>query len=64
MAYKDKSNAVAYNNKWIGEKYDRINLLVPKGDRDRIRARAEALGESVQQYINRLIADDMRERRG
>lgn len=46
-------------NKYISKAYDRINLTVPKGDKDRIRDHAASTGESVNAYINRLIAQDM-----
>lgn len=51
---------VAYKNKFIAENYDRINLTVPKGKKDEIKAHAEALGESVNAYIWRLIQEDMK----
>lgn len=46
-------------NKYMKENYDRINLTVPRGNKDVIKAHAEGLGESVNGYINRLIAADM-----
>ena len=46
-------------NKYIANAYDRINLTVPKGKKDEIKAHAEALGESVNGYIWRLIQEDM-----
>ena len=46
-------------NKYIQKAYDRINLTVPKGDKDKIKAYAESKGESVNGYINRLISEDM-----
>lgn len=46
-------------NKYISKKYDRINLIVPKGYKELIQARAEANGESLTGYINRLISADM-----
>lgn len=57
---KEKFDKVAYNNKFIAEAYDRINLTVPKGEKARIKAHAEARGESVNGYINRLIEEDMK----
>lgn len=39
--------------------YDRITIRVYKGEQDHIKARAASLGESVNGYINRLIAEDM-----
>lgn len=46
-------------NKYIANAYDRINLTVPKGKKDEIKAHAEALGESVNGYIWRLIQEDI-----
>lgn len=48
-----------YRNGWIAEKLDRINLTVPKGRKDIIRAHAEAQGESVNAFINRAISEVM-----
>ena len=51
------------NNKWIASAYDRINLCIPKGRKDIIKAHAESKGESVNAYINRVI-DEALERDG
>lgn len=56
---KSPFDKVAYNNSFIAQAYDRINLTVPKGKKAEIRAHAEAQGESVNAYINRLIEADM-----
>lgn len=48
------------SNKYIEKAYDRINLTVPKGEKERIREHAESMGESVNGYINRLIEEDMK----
>lgn len=47
-------------NKYIEKKYDRINLVVPKGEKDRIREHAEANGESVNGFIQRAISEQMK----
>ena len=39
--------------------YDRINLTVKKGDKEKIQAHAEARGESANGFINRAIAETM-----
>lgn len=44
-------------NKYVKEKYDRILLTMPKGRKEQIQAAAEARGESVNGFINRLISD-------
>lgn len=46
-------------NKWISKAYDRINLTVPKGQKEDIQAHAAALGESVNGFIGRAIAEAM-----
>ena len=46
-------------NRYIAAAYDRINLTVPKGQRDVIKAHAESLGESVNGYIWRIIREDI-----
>lgn len=43
-------------NRYISKAYDRINLTVPKGEKERIKAHAEAMGESVNGFIARAIA--------
>lgn len=52
-------NQIAYQNGYIKEKYDRINLTVPKGRKEEIRKKAAAGGKSVNEYINSLIDNDM-----
>lgn len=51
------------NKKWndanMKEMYDRIQLVVPKGQREIIKDRAAALGLSVNQYILGLVASDL-----
>ena len=48
-----------YKNNWQKENVDRINLIVPKGQKDAIKAHAEARGESVNGFINRAIDEAM-----
>lgn len=42
-------------NKYIDKKYDRINLTVPKGHKDKIKAHVHTTGESVNGFILRAI---------
>lgn len=42
-------------NKYNRKAYDRINIMVPRGDRDVIRAVAEMNGMSMNEYISRLV---------
>ena len=48
-----------YKNKYNLEKYDRINFTVNKGDKEKIKERAEALGMSINSYIRSLIMNDI-----
>ena len=48
-----------YRNEWIAEKLDRINLTVPKGRKEIIKAHAAAHGESVNGFFNRAINEAM-----
>lgn len=52
--------SAAVKNKWNANAYDRIAVVVPKGQKDAIKARAESQGESVNAYIWRLIQEDMK----
>lgn len=49
-----------YKNNWQKENVDRVNLTMPKGKKDTIKAHAEAQGESVNGFINRAIDETMK----
>jgi len=42
-------------NKYVKNNYDRVNVTMPKGKREEIKAHAETKGESVNGFINRAI---------
>lgn len=46
-------------NEWIAKAYDRINLTVPKGQKEVIQAAATEQGESVNEYIKKAIIQRM-----
>ena len=46
-------------NKYHRTHYDRVNLIVPKGQRDVFRAHAEAQGESLNAFVCRAIREAM-----
>lgn len=46
-------------NKYMKENYDRVNLTLPKGQKDKVKACADAAGESVNAYIARAIEERM-----
>lgn len=46
-------------NRYMAKAYDRITILVPKGDKETIKAHAQAMGESTNAFIGRAIAETM-----
>ena len=48
-------------NRYIAKSYERINLTVPKGKKERIQNFAQSVGESVNGFINRAIDEAMKE---
>ena len=46
-------------NKWIAKTYDRVNLTLPKGQKDIVQNHATARGESVNGFIGRAIGEAM-----
>ena len=63
MAFKEKSEAIKYNNEFNKKAYDRINLTIPKGQKEVIQAAAMAAHESVNAYIYAAVLQRM-EREG
>ena len=57
MDEKQKFDKVKYKNQFIAEKYDRINLTVPKGQKEKIAAHADARGEKLNAFIQRAIKE-------
>lgn len=56
---KEKFNKTKYDNRFISENYDRINLTVQKGGKAKIKAHANQRGETVNGFINRAITETM-----
>ena len=55
---KPKSRS-QYLNQWQTEHCDRVNLTMPKGKKELVRAHAESRGESLNGFINRAIDETM-----
>ena len=51
--------STASRNKYNAKAYDRLNLVVPKGQREQIQAYAKRQGMSLNGYITSLIKADM-----
>lgn len=52
--------SAASKYKYNCKAYDRLAVMVPKGDRDIIKEAAEAEGKSINAYVVEAIADKMR----
>lgn len=48
-----------WQNDYIAKTYDRINLTVPKGEKENIQVAAQKTGESVNGFIWRLIQAEL-----
>lgn len=55
-ASKAQQRAVS---KYMKENYDEIKVRVEKGQKEAIKAHAEARGESVNGFVNRAISEAM-----
>ena len=58
MAVSEAKNRA--NKKWDAKNLDRIQLVVRAGEREQIRAAAEAAGESLNKYIVSATKDRMK----
>lgn len=47
--------STAAQNRYIAKAYDRVNLTLPKGRKDEVKAHAEQRGESLNGFIQRAI---------
>ena len=53
------NNKVKYNNEYNKGHYDRINLMIAKGYKERIKEKADSLGVGLSEYIFTLICNDL-----
>lgn len=51
-----KASAAA-KNRWNEKHYDRIMVVVPKGEREEIRAAAESAGQSMNAFIVQAVRE-------
>ena len=57
---KEKFNQVKYQNDFNKQKYDRVSLMLKKGQKEKIKTHAERFdGGSVNAFIQRAIAETM-----
>lgn len=58
------SKKTVYQNEWINRARDRINLNVPKGEKEQYTAHAAARGESLNGFIRRAVLETMQRENG
>ena len=46
-------------HKYVKANYDRLDLTMPKGRKEELKAHAQARGESVNAFINRAITETL-----
>ena len=46
-------------NKYVRDNYDRVNVNMAPGQKETVKAHAEARGESVNAFINRAVLETM-----
>lgn len=46
-------------NKYNSANYDSLRIVVPKGQKDKIKAHAEKRGESINGFVGRAISETM-----
>lgn len=51
--------SAASKNKYRDKAYDTISVFFPKGERDGVKAAADAAGQSMNAYIKQAIAERM-----
>lgn len=59
MEKRKTHTSAAVKNRYNAKAYDRITLVVKKGDKDIIKSRADELGLSVNEYVTRMIYADI-----
>ena len=55
----DRMNRTEYKNNYQKAKYDRLVLILPKGEKDILKEHCDKLEMSVNEYIKSLIQNDL-----
>lgn len=59
VAQRKTRTSAAVKNRYNSKTYDRIEIVVKKGDKDIIKQKAASKGMSVSEYITGLIYTDL-----
>lgn len=57
---KNSAARIAANNRYNAKSYDKITIMVPKGQKEIIQEHAKEQGESLSAYINNAISSRMK----
>ena len=52
-------NRTEYLNIYKKEHYDRINILIPKGMKNKIKEASDSMGASISEYRTLLVSEDI-----
>ncbi len=56
---EEKKRKAKWQNDYIAKTYDRVNLTLPKGQKDEFKAHADDRGESLNGFILRAMNETM-----
>lgn len=56
---KKEFDQIKYQNEYKKKNYDRMELLVPKGEKAVIREKAAAAGQSVNEFVYKAVKEKM-----
>ncbi len=58
---KNSKARIEANKRYNDKAYDRISIIIPKGQKEIIDAHAKKQGESINAYVNRAINNQMKQ---
>ena len=56
---KNSKARISANNRYNAKAYDRINIAIPKGQKQAVEAHARQKGQSINGLVNGLLRADM-----
>ncbi|MGI6722109.1 MAG: DUF1778 domain-containing protein [Anaerovoracaceae bacterium] len=60
MAEAKKFNQTEYQDEYNREHYDRIQIRVPKGEKEIIKNAAKVAGQSVNEFVVRAVRNSIK----
>ncbi len=61
MTREKKFDQIKYQNEYNRKNYDHINIMVAKGKKDIVKAKAKEKGESMSEYIWKAVEKRLQE---